>query len=320
MTKNVDDALTNTKRARLQFTTRELLLFVTLTFLGMGLARCLNQREELILYPLEIVATFLGALLGLRCSDSERSRSRFIVTGVLLGWLVGVWLVLIVVVGLDSRITAAAIISAFGMPVFIPVLRLAFRPHSDTSRRFRALFLTLGFSTLYSVVLAIAPTYLCRSHCGCGNETYAAASCKMFAEAEEIYHRADYSGSGIQYAMTCQALLGKRGEIALVDKTFAQAEIGNPQMAPKAGYYFKVLTAQGPNAFGGRKSYIDATGQMTLGYGLIAIPAVYDQTGRNCFIINNYGTIFHQDLGPNTPFIASSITEFDPNTNWVPEQ
>jgi hypothetical protein len=82
------------------------------------------------------------------------------------------------------------------------------------------------------------------------NQTAAVASCKAFAEAEEIYRRTDYDGDGVpEYAQTLRELLNRGGgcccDICLIDKSFASAE-GLPGIArPKAGYVFKVLTAQG---------------------------------------------------------------------------
>lgn len=147
-----------------------------------------------------------------------------------------------------------------------------------------------------------------------------AIDCKCFAEAEEIYHRTDYSKTGLQYATTLHTLYGAKGELALVDKTFAQAEFG-PNQTPRVGYCFKVLTAQGPSATGGRRSYIDATGKMTLGYAIIAFPSSYGQFELHLsYILNSSGTIFEKDLGPDTGTIAATMTEFDPDDTWVPTQ
>ena len=158
------------------------------------------------------------------------------------------------------------------------------------------------------------------------NETAAAASCKAFAEAEEIYHRTDYQQSGVlQYSQHLKgdnSLLETKagnGELALVDKTFANAE-GNPGEAkPKAGYCFKVLTKQGASATGGKRDYV-MNGHMTLGYALLAYPAEYDKTGRDCFMINNNGTIFQKDMGADTAAMVEKMTEFDPDNTWAPTQ
>lgn len=86
--------------------------------------------------------------------------------------------------------------------------------------------------------------------------------------------------------------------------------------APKAGYYFKVLTGQGKNAPGGVKSYVN-NGNMTLGYALVAWPAKYDGTGRNTFIINNTGTVYQKDLGVDTEKICEAMDAYDPDQGWV---
>ena len=190
-------------------------------------------------------------------------------------------------------------------------------PHSRSFHIFGwvCIFWELGAVGAVLIANVLAPSRMC------SEEPAAVAYCKGFAEAEEIYHRKDYTGNGVlKYAGDLQTLVGNKGNLDLFDMTFAQAEIGLPNMAPKAGYCFKVLTAQGPSALGGRRSYIDVKGNMTIGYALLAIPGAYNSTGRDSYIINNNGTIFQCDLGPNTAVIAASMTEFDPDTNWIPTQ
>jgi type II secretory pathway pseudopilin PulG len=184
-----------------------------------------------------------------------------------------------------------------------------------------------------AIVAAIAIPSLLRSRMA-ANQTAAAAGCKAYAEAQEIYHRTDYDGDGVlEYAQALggdNSLLEKKagaGDLALIDRNFANAEAGpGRQPVPKAGYYFKVLKAQGPGATGGKRSYITKAGNaehMTLGYGLVAYPAAYDGTGRDTFIINNNGTIFQADLGPESSAIVEKMTEFDPKFNgidWVPAE
>ncbi len=156
---------------------------------------------------------------------------------------------------------------------------------------------------IIAIIAAIAIPSLLRSRMA-ANETAAAASCKAFAEAEEIYHRTDYNGDGVlEYAQKLSgtdSLLEKSsgtGDLALIDKTFAGAEGSTGQ--PKAGYVFTVLTEQGSAATGDARNYLSGS-NMTLGYGLGASPAAYDGTGRNTFIINNNGTIFQGDKGNNS--------------------
>ena len=137
---------------------------------------------------------------------------------------------------------------------------------------------------------------------------------KTFATAEDTYRRVDYDGDGVlEYSPTLAGLYSK-GEINLVDRAFALAEFG-PTCQPKAGYVFKVLTAQGPGAPGGAKSYYK-NGKMTEGYALIAQPYSYDQSGLECFMISSAGVVYERDFGPDTDKAFDAITEFDP-TGWI---
>lgn len=85
--------------------------------------------------------------------------------------------------------------------------------------------------------------------------------------------------------------------------------------APFHGYYFKILTRQGPTAPGGAMSYI-ANGKMIGGFGLVAYPAEYGNSGVMTFMVNHKGELFQKDLGPNTARIASRISAYNPDRTW----
>jgi hypothetical protein len=87
------------------------------------------------------------------------------------------------------------------------------------------------------------------------------------------------------------------------------------QAAPYHGYYYKVLTAQGPNAPGGAMNYL-MKGNLIGGFGLVAYPAEYGNSGVMTFIVNHAGVVLQKDLGPNTARIASRMTVFDPDPSW----
>jgi hypothetical protein len=87
------------------------------------------------------------------------------------------------------------------------------------------------------------------------------------------------------------------------------------QPAPFHGYYFKILTGQGPAAPGGTKDYI-AKGEMSGGFALIAWPAQYDVTGIMTFIVNHDGLLREKDLGPGTDQAARAMTLYDPDASW----
>ncbi|SAK52561.1 DUF2950 domain-containing protein [Caballeronia ptereochthonis] len=82
------------------------------------------------------------------------------------------------------------------------------------------------------------------------------------------------------------------------------------------GYHYRILTAQGPHAKGGAKNYLQG-GQLTQGFGLIATPARYGQTGVMSFMVDQDGQIYEKDLGPAAAR-ASAIKSFDPDSSWRP--
>ena len=86
---------------------------------------------------------------------------------------------------------------------------------------------------------------------------------------------------------------------------------------PYHGYLFKILTAQGPHAPAGAKSYIDK-GHMTGGFALVAYPAEYGAGGVMTFVVNQVGVIFQKDLGESTEQTVSAMTEYDPDDTWSP--
>jgi hypothetical protein len=84
---------------------------------------------------------------------------------------------------------------------------------------------------------------------------------------------------------------------------------------PYEGYYFRVLTSQGPNGDGGRKSYI-RSGRMTGGFAFVAWPAVYESSGIMTFIAGPDGDVYQKDLGPETTSAATKMSSFDPDLTW----
>jgi hypothetical protein len=85
--------------------------------------------------------------------------------------------------------------------------------------------------------------------------------------------------------------------------------------APYHGYYFKILTRQGPHAPGGKYSYI-INGNMIAGYALVAYPDKWGNSGVMTFIINQQGRVYEKNLGSNTVKLASAMTEYDPDPTW----
>jgi hypothetical protein len=93
--------------------------------------------------------------------------------------------------------------------------------------------------------------------------------------------------------------------------------------SPYHGYYYKILTRQGPAATGGAVDYV-VRSKMIGGFALVAYPAEYRNSGVMTFIVNHDGTVFQKDLGPDTAKLAEAMTSFNPDKTWtkvdVPEQ
>lgn len=87
------------------------------------------------------------------------------------------------------------------------------------------------------------------------------------------------------------------------------------ERTPYHGYYYKILTRQGPAAPGGVLDYV-VKGKMIGGFGLVAWPAEYGNSGVMTFIVNHNGTVYQKDLGQRTGQVASGMTAYNPDDTW----
>jgi Protein of unknown function (DUF2950) len=104
------------------------------------------------------------------------------------------------------------------------------------------------------------------------------------------------------------------GELAA--KASAEGYKAGGAPIPYHGYYYRILTRQGANAPGGAYDYL-AKGKMIGGFALVAYPAQYGNSGIMTFIVNQDGTVFQKDLGPQTNKLARKIESFDPDQTWT---
>ena len=81
------------------------------------------------------------------------------------------------------------------------------------------------------------------------------------------------------------------------------------------GYKYKILTGQGDQIAGGAYDYI-INGNMIAGFGLIAWPANYGETGVKTFAVNQHGVVYETDLGPSTETVVNYIDRFNPDDTW----
>jgi hypothetical protein len=91
------------------------------------------------------------------------------------------------------------------------------------------------------------------------------------------------------------------------------------QAAGSEGYYgyrYKLLTAQGPHAPGGAYDYV-VNGKLFGGFGVMAWPVRYQDTGVKSFIVNHDGQVYERDLGPKSAEKAAATKAFDPAPGWT---
>jgi len=98
----------------------------------------------------------------------------------------------------------------------------------------------------------------------------------------------------------------------------ATSEGYNPQrgkQTPFHGYYYRILTKQGPAAKGGTRDYM-VDGKLTKGFAFVAYPAEYRNSGVMTFLVGQDGIVYEKDLGPETNQLAAAITEYNPDKTW----
>ncbi len=159
------------------------------------------------------------------------------------------------------------------------------------------------------------------------NELHAIETARAYVEAQRDYAAEDRDGDGVlEYA---QKLISSEGATDGLYWPIEQGDGVGPagpnidlaalDKAAKGdgyfGYKFRILRAQGNQVAGGRYHYV-INGNMIGGYGLIAWPARYAETGVTTFVVNHAGIVYEKDLGPDTEKLADQIRRFNPDKSW----
>jgi hypothetical protein len=161
------------------------------------------------------------------------------------------------------------------------------------------------------------------------NELDAIQTALAFVDAQDEYASKDRAGAGVGvYAQRFISEPGKKDglywptaqgeEESPLGELFAQASQEGyvaGKHAPYHGYYYRILTRQGPHATGGAVDYV-VNGKMIGGYALVVYPDEYRNSGVMTFVVNHSGQVFQKDLGPDTANIAQRMTSFDPDPSW----
>jgi hypothetical protein len=163
------------------------------------------------------------------------------------------------------------------------------------------------------------------------NELAAIQSSLAYVDAQNDYAAKDRTGAGSGvYAQRIVSSAGKKDGLywptsagdeqsplgELVAQATRQGYRTGEGRTPFHGYYFKILTKQGPAARGGEANYI-VNGKMIGGFGLVAYPADYRNSGVMTFMVNHDGVVFQKDLGPDTADLAERMTSFNPDQSWT---
>ncbi|WP_157960269.1 DUF2950 family protein [Albibacillus kandeliae] len=123
------------------------------------------------------------------------------------------------------------------------------------------------------------------------------------------------SHDGLYWSDREDSLIGDMAAKASLD---GYSQDGETQEAePFQGYYFRILTSQGPSAPGGEMNYV-INGHMVAGHALLAVPAEYGVSGIHSFIVSEAGVVQEADLGEDTLDIAYGITSYEPDDRWSP--
>ena len=124
---------------------------------------------------------------------------------------------------------------------------------------------------------------------------------------------------GLYWAPELDGSISPLGPLVAEAAAFGYRKKAGEERQSFHGYYFRILTKQGKNAPGGAYDYV-INGNMIGGFGLIAWPAEYDETGVMTFMVNQQGKVYQKDLGEKTSEAVQSITAYDPDKSWTPSQ
>jgi hypothetical protein len=157
------------------------------------------------------------------------------------------------------------------------------------------------------------------------NELAAIAIARAYVDAQIEYAREDHDGDEVlEYAQRLVSTPGSESGLyweagpdeeespfgPLVKGAARDFDSLDPA-DPLRGYYFQILTKQGPNAPGGSYDYL-VDGNMVSGFGLVAYPADYQTSGVMTFVVNHASKVYQKDIGA-----FSGMEAFDPDDSWT---
>lgn len=161
------------------------------------------------------------------------------------------------------------------------------------------------------------------------NELDAITVSRGYVEAQREYAAVRHDGALVnQYAQRVISTPGTQDGLAwqAADGTWEGpvgegiarviAEGYTSRTQPFHGYYYKILTRQGPAAPLGEMDFVVA-GAMIGGFAMVAAPAEYGVTGIQTFTVGWDGTLYQKDLGEASLDSFRTMEVFNPDSTWT---
>jgi len=160
------------------------------------------------------------------------------------------------------------------------------------------------------------------------NELWTLTALHEVVEAQREYRSQSRDGNPTAYAQRFRSTEGMHdglywsmedgSEMSPLGELLAESSAGEDEPKPFNGYFYRILTSRGENAPGGARNYLDDNGYLTGGFGVIAWPAKYANSGVMTFVVDNRGVVFQRDLGLSTAGLVEKIDSYNPDSSWAP--
>lgn len=169
------------------------------------------------------------------------------------------------------------------------------------------------------------------------NELSVIQTMMAIVDAQREYAMKDRDGDGLlEYAQKFRSTPGQQdglhwptadgeepsplGDLvakAREEEYYMEQEDDDPR--PYHGYFYRILTSQGPYANGGSFDYIVQDNMMG-GFAVIAHPAAYGNSGVMTFMVNHNDIVFQKNLGEDTEQKVNDIKMYSPDKTWAKAQ
>ena len=145
------------------------------------------------------------------------------------------------------------------------------------------------------------------------NEMESLQVCHALVDAEEEYHNdaRQYTANFISTGNSHNGLYwnpSENGQKSLIGPYLAHAGVGRSNTEsnePYHGYYYRILINPGSSNAANAEAF-----------SVVAFPADYRSSGVKTFIMDENGTAYEKDLGPNTGELARQISSYPPDNSW----